>query len=161
MPASIEGELWFKSMGELSISELRARTGLAPSAVRFYERRGLLRATGRAGGKRVYDEDAVEQVALIDLLKRAGFTLSEIAALVGPNGRAASNWRAEAAAKLRELDDRVQQLQQARKALRHTIDSPHDRLDDCPVHHRILRAHAEALAQAAAIASISSSHDSL
>lgn len=133
-------------MGELSISELRSRTGLAPSAVRFYERKGLLRAIGRAGGKRIYDEAAVEQIALIDLLKRAGFTLSEIAALVGPNGRSAPNWRAVASGKLRELDDRLLEIQQAQAALRHALDNEHERLDDCPVHRRILRAHAEALA---------------
>ena len=45
---SIRDELWFKSMAGLSISELRARTGLTPSALRFYERKGLLRAAGRA-----------------------------------------------------------------------------------------------------------------
>ncbi|MFI0487250.1 MerR family transcriptional regulator [Actinomadura sp. 9N215] len=133
-------------MSELSIAQLRARTGLASSALRFYERKGLLHAARRAGGKRVYDEDAVEQVALIDLLKRAGFTLSEIAALVGPSGRSAPDWRTMAAAKLRELDDRVQQIERARKALRHAIDSRHELLDDCPVHRRILRAHAETLA---------------
>jgi DNA-binding transcriptional MerR regulator len=136
-------------MGELSISELRARTGLASSALRFYERKGLLRATGRVGGKRFYDEGAVEQVALIDLLKRAGFTLSEIAALVGPTGRTAPEWRAVVSAKLRQLDERVQQIEQARTALRHILDSPHDHLDDCPVHRRILRKHARALAGAA------------
>ncbi|MCP9952819.1 MerR family transcriptional regulator [Actinomadura madurae] len=136
-------------MSELSISELRARTGLASSALRFYERKGLLQATRRAGGKRIYDEDAVEQVALIDLLKRAGFSLSEIAALVGPTGRTAPNWRDAASAKLRELDDRIHQIRQAQKALRHALDCEHDRLDDCPVHHRILQAHAKALATAA------------
>lgn len=136
-------------MGELSISELRARTGLASSALRFYERKGLLRAAGRDGGKRFYDEHAVEQVALIDLLKRAGFTLSEIAMLVGPAGRTAPNWRGLASAKLRQLDDRVQEIRQAQKALRHALDSPHDHLDDCPVHHRVLQAHARALATAA------------
>lgn len=136
-------------MGELSISELRARTGLASSALRFYERKGLLQATGRVGGKRFYDESAVEQVAFIDLLKLAGFTLSEIAAFVGPNGRTAPNWRTLAVAKLRTLDDRVQEIRQAQAVLRHTLAAPDDRLDECPVHHRILRAHAEALAVAA------------
>ncbi|SDI61864.1 MerR family transcriptional regulator [Nonomuraea jiangxiensis] len=136
-------------MSELSISELRARTGVAASALRFYERKGLLHPARRAGGKRVYDEAAVEQIALIDLLKQAGFTLSEIAALVGPSGRSAPDWRAVVAAKLRELDDRVQRIQRAQQALRHALDSERDRLDDCPVHHRILRAHARALATAA------------
>lgn len=149
-PAMIQVELWFKSMSELSISELRARTGLASSALRFYERKGLISATRRAGGKRVYDENTVEQVALIDLLKQADFTLSEIATLVGPDGQSAEGWREIAAAKLHELDDRVQRIQRAQKALRHALDYQRDRLDDCPVHHRILQAHAEALAAAAA-----------
>ncbi|TMQ93971.1 MerR family transcriptional regulator [Actinomadura soli] len=158
--ASIQVELWFKSMSELSIAELRARTGLASSALRFYERKGLLRVTRRAGGKRVYDEDAVEQVALIDLLKQAGFTLSEIAVLVGPSGRTAPDWRAAASAKLLELDQRVEQIQRARKALRHALDCEHDHLDDCPVHHRILRAHAETLAAAARKSSPAAGHRS-
>jgi DNA-binding transcriptional MerR regulator len=136
-------------MGELSITELRARTGLAASALRFYERKGLLRATGRVGGKRCYDESAVEQVAFVDLLKMAGFTLSEIAVFVGPAGRTTPDWRDMAVAKLRELDDRAREIQQAQTVLRHTLGCPHDRLDDCPVHRSVLRAHAEALARAA------------
>jgi MerR family transcriptional regulator, redox-sensitive transcriptional activator SoxR len=136
-------------MDGLSISELRVRTGLASSALRFYERKGLLRATARVGGRRFYDESAVEQVALIDLLKLAGFTLSEIAALVDSTGRTAPNWRGMASAKLRELDQHVEKIQQARTALRNALACRHDRLDECPVHHRMLRAHAESLAAAA------------
>jgi DNA-binding transcriptional MerR regulator len=136
-------------MGGLSISELRARTGLAASALRFYERKGLLRATGRVGGKRFYDEGAVERVAFIDLLKLAGFTLAEIAALVRPTGRAEPGWRAMALTKLQQLDDRAREIERARTALRQMLGAPYDRLDDCPEHHRILREHAEELAAAA------------
>ncbi|MFF1818638.1 MerR family transcriptional regulator [Kribbella sp. NPDC058245] len=136
-------------MSELSISELQARTGLPSSALRFYERKGLLGSTGRSGGKRMYAARAVEQVALIDLLKLGGFTLAEIAALVGPTGRTAPDWRAKALAKLGELDERARQVEQAQKALRHTLDCSQEHLDDCAVHHRILRAHADALATAA------------
>jgi DNA-binding transcriptional MerR regulator len=136
-------------MAGLSISELRARTGLAASALRFYERKGLLRTTGRVGGKRFYDEGAVERVAFIDLLKLAGFTLSEIAALVRPTGGTAPGCRTMAVAKLRQLDDRVQEIERARTALRNMLGAAHDRLDDCPEHHRILREHAEALAAGA------------
>ena len=134
-------------MGDLTISELRARTGLAPSAVRFYERKGLLRSTGGAGGRRCYAEDTVEQVALIDLLKRGGFTLAEIAALVGAKGRSAADWRAVASAKLRELEVRAEEVRRAQAALRHALDADTDRIEVCPVHRRILRSHAEALAR--------------
>lgn len=133
-------------MDGMSISQLRARTGLASSALRFYERRGLLRARGRAGGKRVYDERAVEQVALIDLLKLAGFTLSEIAALIDADGRTAPTWRPMATSKLRELDRRIERIEQARRALQSALRCQDERLDDCPVHHRMLREHAEELA---------------
>jgi DNA-binding transcriptional MerR regulator len=136
-------------MGGLSISELRARTGLAASALRFYERKGLLRATGRVCGKRFYDEGAVERVAFIDLLKLAGFTLAEIAALVRPTDRTTPGWRAMALTKLQQLDDRAREIERARTALRQMLGAPYDRLDDCPEHHRILREHAEELAAAA------------
>src|SRR5262245_60674650 len=48
-----------KSMGTLTIGELARRTGLATSALRFYEERGLLEPRGRQGGRRIYDETAV------------------------------------------------------------------------------------------------------
>lgn len=136
-------------MGELSISELRARTGLASSALRFYERKGLLRASGRTGGKRCYDEDAVERIAFIDLLKSAGLTLSEIAVFVAPTEGNENDWRALSSAKLRALDDQLAQIRHAQHMLRHLLDCRHDRLDHCPEHHRILRTHADALADAA------------
>lgn len=103
---------------------------------------------GERASKRTYDESAVEQVSLIDLLKVAGFTLAEIAVFVGTTGRTESNWREMGSAKLRELDERVEEIQQAQKALHHMLACRDDRFDECPVHHRILRAHAELLANA-------------
>ncbi|MGY1901026.1 MerR family DNA-binding protein [Nocardia gipuzkoensis] len=91
----------------------------------------------------------VHQVAFIDVLKLAGFTLSEIADFLDPTGRTTSDWRDIASAKLRELDHRVQKIQRAQTALQHALDCRHDNLDDCPVHHRMPRAHAAALAAAA------------
>jgi hypothetical protein len=45
-----------------------------------------------------------------------------------------------AAEKLRELDDRIREIQRARTALQQMLGAPHDHLDDCPERHRILRA---------------------
>jgi hypothetical protein len=50
---------------------------------------------------------------------------------------------------LHELDRQIHEIRQARAGLQRTIDAPYEQLDDCPVHRRILRAHAEALATAA------------
>ena len=68
--------------GFIAIGELARRTGLASSALRYYERVGLLSPAGRAGGRRHYGASSAERVALIQLCQDAGFTLREIRALV-------------------------------------------------------------------------------
>ena len=67
--------------GLIAIGELARRTGLASSALRYYERVGLLSPAGRAGGRRHYGALSAERVALIQLYQDAGFTLQEIRAL--------------------------------------------------------------------------------
>src|SRR5258708_300711 len=85
----IDVELRFKSRGKtmssrafLGIGELGRRTGLAPSALRFYERAGLLVPDGRANGRRYYSSASVERIALIRLCQDAGFTLAEVRAFL-------------------------------------------------------------------------------
>src|SRR6266540_2012530 len=60
----------------LGIGELGRRTGLATSALRYYERVGLLVPDGRANGRRYYGPASAERVALIRLCQDAGFTLA-------------------------------------------------------------------------------------
>lgn len=134
-------------MPTLTITELSQRTGLASSALRFYERKGLLRPAGRHGGKRVYDGSAVSQVALIDLLKIAGFTLAEIADMTRSDGTIVPEWRDHARAKQVDLEARKQEIERARAMLQHYIDCPADRLEHCPVHSAFLARHARRLAQ--------------
>jgi DNA-binding transcriptional MerR regulator len=130
----------------LTISELAQRTGLAPSALRYYERCGLIAPIGRVGGKRVYDDRAAEQIALVDLLKISGFTLSEIAELIDPAGNVGADWRERAAAKRRELEAQLATTQLALTMIGHTLECPHRSLDECPVHRRIVQAHAGEMA---------------
>jgi DNA-binding transcriptional MerR regulator len=69
-------------MAELGVSELAERAGVAPSAVRFYERAGLLsRARRAANGYRVFDESALAELALVSRAKGIGMSLADIAAL--------------------------------------------------------------------------------
>lgn len=80
----------FKSRGTListenidwSIGELGSRAGLNPSAIRYYERLGLLPQAQRVGGKRRYDHTALTRLAVIDVAQRAGFTLAETRTLL-------------------------------------------------------------------------------
>ncbi len=67
----------------LSITEVCRRTGLSARALRFYEARGLVRAQRSAAGQRRYGASEVARLHQVTVLKRAGFSLSQIAALTG------------------------------------------------------------------------------
>lgn len=126
----------------LTISQLSDRSGLASSALRFYERKGLLRSVGREGGMRVFEDSAVHHLAVIDLLKAAGFTLGEIASIAGSDGRITADWREHARAKREELTLLEDQIGRAKALLQHYIDCPAPKLEDCPTHQAIAAAHA-------------------
>ena len=127
----------------LSISEVGEATGLASSALRFYERNGLVEPAGRAGGKRVYDDDIVERIALIDIYQQAGFTVAEIGALLAADGP--ETWRAMAKAKLGELEEKIAVASQAKALLEHTLACPNPMLNGCGKFRGAVGVHAEHL----------------
>jgi len=109
-------------VGTMTIGELATRTGLAPSAIRYYERRGLLPAPPRGSGWRRYDTDSLSWLAVIELAKRTGFTLDEIAVLLDAARtesarEPAQTWQQLAAAKLTDIDAQLHRLQQMRALL--------------------------------------------
>src|ERR671921_206234 len=61
----------------LSIGEVARRAGLATSAIRYYERAGVLPPAERVGGRRRYGPEAVRRLAVIGIAQQAGFTLAE------------------------------------------------------------------------------------
>jgi MerR family redox-sensitive transcriptional activator SoxR len=66
----------------LTIGQLARGIGINASAIRFYERERLLPAPEREGGQRRYTSAAVRRLQVIDIAKRAGFTLEEIRLLL-------------------------------------------------------------------------------
>lgn len=94
----------------LSIGELAQRSGLAPSALRYYERIGLLPADAMRGGTRYYRPRAERLLEVIGYCKQAGFSLDEIAALL----HGAGNWPELARRKRQALEEQIQRLEQAR-----------------------------------------------
>lgn len=62
----------------LSIGEMAERTGVAPSALRFYEAEGLLSSTRTPGGQRRYPRSALRRVAFMRVAQRVGLSLEEI-----------------------------------------------------------------------------------
>lgn len=77
---------WVSDAPRIPIGELARRTGVAVSAVRYYEQRGLLSAVGREAHQRVFDGTAVQLLETIHLAQRAGFSLDEIRELLQPTG---------------------------------------------------------------------------
>jgi MerR family transcriptional regulator, redox-sensitive transcriptional activator SoxR len=67
---------------QLTIGQVAERAGINSSAVRFYERVGVLPEPPRVGGQRRYGEDTVRRLEVIDIAKRAGFNLDEIRLLL-------------------------------------------------------------------------------
>jgi MerR family redox-sensitive transcriptional activator SoxR len=84
---TLEVQPWLKSIGETA-----AETGLTASAIRFYERRGLIRPA-RSGGQRWFSSEDRKRLRLIATLKSAGMRLSAIAEILNKNPGASKDWK--------------------------------------------------------------------
>jgi DNA-binding transcriptional MerR regulator len=116
---------------QLTIGELASHTGVATSALRYWEELGLLPAPARASGQRRYPHSTVRLVGTILTLQDAGFTLRELTALIASRSLVDS-WRESAQRKLTELDQRIAHAQAARTALTHALACPHENILECP-----------------------------
>jgi MerR family redox-sensitive transcriptional activator SoxR len=116
----------------LTIGQLSTATGVAPSALRYYEELGLLSPAARESGQRRYQPIAVAVVGLVVLLRDLGFTLAEIQRLFASRAVAPDAWRALAEAKLVEIDRHIADAQAARVAIEHSLNCPQDDLLACP-----------------------------
>lgn len=122
----------------LDIGEVAKRVGLAPSTLRYYEEKGLIRALGRSGLRRYFDERVIETLQFIAMGQQAGFTLDEIAAMFAANGRLQINRKS-----LLERSDRIEQDIKQLGAIRNTLEhvakcSAPDHLA-CPKFQRLLK----------------------
>jgi DNA-binding transcriptional MerR regulator len=80
----------------VTIGEVAAKATLATSAIRFYERSGLLKQPMRRNGRRVYSDDVLHPLVIIEFAKETGFTLSEIRLLLhgfSETTPASARWR--------------------------------------------------------------------
>jgi DNA-binding transcriptional MerR regulator len=115
----------------LDIGEVAARSGLAASALRFYERRGLIAPAGRNGLRRTYEPEALDRLALIACARGAGFTIAEIARFLAATP-GDTELRARMAAKAEELEEDIARLGRMRDSLRHASVCQHEPLVACP-----------------------------
>ncbi|MET0901640.1 MAG: MerR family transcriptional regulator [Acidimicrobiales bacterium] len=116
----------------LTIGEVARRAGVATSAVRFYERQGLLQADARQSGQRRYREQTLRRLVFIGLLQDAGLSLDEIAGVLGAEG--VMEWKAIVSARLEDLEAEIDRLQRARDYLRGALLCRYDHpATDCKV----------------------------
>lgn len=121
-------------MKTLSIGKVAKRTGVRASALRYYEEVGILPSATRAGGRRVYDENAVRRIDVLRFAQQAGFTLEEIKTLFhgfGNDTPLSARWQSLARAKLAELDLLAQRVEQMKVALELGLKCGCVKIEDC------------------------------
>jgi MerR family transcriptional regulator, redox-sensitive transcriptional activator SoxR len=94
----------------MKIGELAARADLAPSAIRYYEKVGLLASAERINGQRRYSSDALDRVLLIRVAGEMDFTLSEIKLFLNGFQKStpvSARWRKLTSRKIAELQQRL------------------------------------------------------
>ncbi|MGI8336028.1 redox-sensitive transcriptional activator SoxR [Actinomadura scrupuli] len=106
---------------ELTVGQLAERSGVAVSALHFYESKGLITSRRTAGNQRRYHRDALRRVAFIRLSQRVGIPLGDIGEALSrlPEGRTPTraDWARLSAGWRTELDERIIQLQRLRDDL--------------------------------------------
>ena len=109
----------------LTVGELAERSGVATSALRFYEDRGLIAAERTAAGHRRYARATIRRVAFILFAQRIGLSLDEIGAELAklPENRVPqrADWARLSASWTRRIDERIAELQRLRAGLTQCI----------------------------------------
>ena len=123
------------SSGELSPGQLAARSGVAVSALHFYERQGLIRSRRTEGNQRRYPRETLRRVAFIRVSQRVGIPLAESRAALDtlPEGRTPGpkEWAKLSALWRKDLDKRIEQLVRLRDDLTNCIGCGCLSLDRC------------------------------
>jgi MerR family redox-sensitive transcriptional activator SoxR len=124
----------------LSIGEVAERTGVAVSAMRYYEREGLLSSRRTDGGQRRFHRDVLRRVAFIRVAQRVGLTLEEIrdALATLPAGRTPTkaDWERLSRSWRPQLDEQIAMLQRLREDLTSCIGCGCLSLKACALYNR-------------------------
>lgn len=126
-----------RSRDPLSVGEVAARSGLAVSALHFYESKGLISSTRSDGNQRRYPRGVLRRLAVIRVAQRMGLPLAVIADAFRklPEGKAptVADWRRLSAAWREDLDARIRTLTMLRDQLDGCIGCGCLSLRACPL----------------------------
>ena len=124
----------------LSVGQLAARSGVAVTALHFYETKGLIRSTRNAGNQRRYPRAMLRRVAVIKMAQRLGIALAEIASALAtlPNDHTptAEDWRRLSARWREDLNHRIDEMVRLRDQLDGCIGCGCMSLKECPLRNR-------------------------
>jgi len=122
---------------ELTVGEVARRSGVAVSALHFYESKGLIKSWRNAGNQRRYARDVLRRVALIKVAQKTGIPLLAIRkalkALPGERTPTAEDWKKLSAGWRAELNDRIERLTRLRDQLDGCIGCGCLSLGICPL----------------------------
>jgi MerR family redox-sensitive transcriptional activator SoxR len=124
---------------QFTIGALSDRTGVAPSAIRFYESKGLLESTRSSGGQRRYARSDVRRVSFILIAQRLGFPLRTIAESLAslPGGRTPTkrDWESLSRKFHVEIEERIRGLTALRERLSSCIGCGCLSLKSCHIYN--------------------------
>ena len=121
-----------KRTANLPIGEVADIVGVATSALRYYERRGLVTADSRVSGQRRYASSTVRRVVFVQMLQDAGLSLDDIQGVLEADDNA--SWKGIARQRLVQLDEEIANLQHSRELLAAALLCRFDHpLDECKV----------------------------
>jgi MerR family redox-sensitive transcriptional activator SoxR len=118
----------------MTIGEIAERAGLATSAIRYYEKAGILAAADRINGRRVYPAEALNQLMIIGFAKNTGFTLAEIKLLLRgfPESTPASaRWKKLAKGKIAEMETTIAKAEAMKRMLESITGCRCRKLEQC------------------------------
>lgn len=121
----------------LTVGEVSKRTGVAISALHFYESKGLIKSARNSGNQRRYSRDVLRRVSIIKVAQRLGIPLAAIhdAFKALPQGRTATaeDWSKLSARWKADLDDRITKLTRLRDRLEGCIGCGCLSMSSCPL----------------------------
>lgn len=125
---------------ELTVGQVAARSGVAVTALHFYETKGLIKSTRNQGNQRRYPREVLRRVALIKVAQRLGIPLAEIGEALQnlPDNRAptAADWKTLSEQWSRNLDERINQLIALRDRLNGCIGCGCLSMENCPLRNQ-------------------------
>ena len=120
------------------IDEVARLSGFPASALRFYEEKGLISPAGRRGIRRIFEPDILLRLSLIRMGQKAGFSLSQIADMLGSSGTPKIDGH-RLAQQAEVLDQKIRELTALRNVLRHVAACTAPSHLECPTFQRLMR----------------------